>query len=165
MDEIALRYQLTLKEYTTGWRSYLLDFGHFWIKMSIAIFYVVLAIPLGQRSEEFFFLGGFLFFSGWVVILILLTKFFVIPRIMFRKYPRLREEMSFVFSESAIALKTNTVEARLDWRLYNKFVEKKDVVVLYYGGNEGFTVIPKRALTTENLLSFKELLERKIPSK
>jgi len=82
--------------------------------------------------------------------------------IYFKTNPKFKDTFNLTFHEDGIKFKTNMIDSNLDWALYSKLLEDKNIIVLKYSTND-YTVIPKRAFANENdLIAFLELSKRKI---
>ncbi|NEQ55650.1 MAG: YcxB family protein [Leptolyngbya sp. SIO3F4] len=89
---------------------------------------------------------------GWLVMIvgaILLAMIgyalFLLPLLVYRSQPKLKAEYSLGFSESGIDFKTNQVDSKLQWSLYQSWWSDSDFYILYYGKRD-LTVIPRRVL-------------------
>jgi hypothetical protein len=84
------------------------------------------------------------------------------PRKMYARDPRNKEEFFWQFSEDGIRQKTSLSEATLRWELFTKVLANRRFYVLGYGKNM-FTMIPRRAFATPaQEAAFVALLRRKI---
>jgi len=69
---------------------------------------------------------------------------FVVPRVWFRRKPKLHGEFNFLFSEDGIKAQGGFVSSIIAWALYTKVTESKRFYFLVYG-LRAFNIIPKRA--------------------
>jgi hypothetical protein len=98
-----------------------------------------------------------------VFVLMLITAFGVLPRLVFRREPKFRDEYSLTFSPDGILFRTSHIDSQLQWSMYSRALVDPHSVILYYGARS-FTVIPKRFFeTTEQLATFEHLVSEKIP--
>jgi len=109
---------------------------------------------------------------GWGIGLVCLSALFVlmlvaacgiIPRLVFRREPKFRDEYSLTFSPDGIHFRTAHINSELEWSMYTRALVGPHSFVLYYG-THSFTVIPKRVFeTSEQLAAFEHLVSDKIP--
>jgi hypothetical protein len=98
-----------------------------------------------------------------VLVVMLVVAFTVVPRVVFRREPRFRDEYSLTFSSEGIDFRTLHINSHLEWSVYTRVLVAAHSFVLYHGNNS-FTVIPKRVFeTTEQLAAFERLIKEKIP--
>ena len=70
--------------------------------------------------------------------------------------------MNFEFTQEWIYQKSEKFENKLRWKIYIKFLETKNLFVLYQVSNV-FNIFPKRAFDSdEQIEEFRELLRTKI---
>jgi hypothetical protein len=79
-----------------------------------------------------------------VFALMLVAVFVIVPRIVFRSQPKLRDTYSLIFSPEGIRFQTAHINSELQWSMYTRALEGKHSFILYYGSQQ-FSVIPKRA--------------------
>ena len=84
--------------------------------------------------------------------------------VFFKRNPKFLERYELTFSEEGILWKTNTIDSRLSWTLYNKVVESNRAFLLIYG-KWAYSMIPKNAFSNEGQVNvFRDLLRRKAGS-
>jgi hypothetical protein len=97
-----------------------------------------------------------------VFALLLIAAFTVIPRLIFRREPRYRDEYSLTFSSDGIHFRTAHIDSQLKWSMYSRALIDAHSYLLYYGGRQ-FTLIPKRVFqNAEQQQSFEQLLTQQI---
>jgi len=69
-------------------------------------------------------------------------------RLFFHRNPKFMGKYHLAFSESGIEFKTASLESKLAWTHYTRFLEDRDVALLIYGVRM-YTVIPRRAFASE----------------
>lgn len=100
-------------------------------------------------------------FSAFYPILIgILTnpyvKKFQLSRV-YNSQPSLREPVNLKITEEGLKLQGASYESKLQWQVYTKFLEAKNVFLLYQSNN-CFNIIPKRAfLNVEQIEEFRSL--------
>ncbi|MFZ0523246.1 MAG: YcxB family protein [Candidatus Acidiferrales bacterium] len=98
-----------------------------------------------------------------VLVVMLFLAFVVIPRVVFRREPKFRDEYSLTFSSDGIHFRTVHINSQLEWSLYTRVLVGAHSLVLYHGNNS-FTVIPKRVFeSAEQLAAFERLIKENIP--
>jgi hypothetical protein len=98
-----------------------------------------------------------------VFVLVLAAAFGVIPRLVFRREPKFRDEYSLTFSPDGIHFRTSHIDSQLQWSMYSRVLIDPHSFVLYHG-THSFTVIPKRIFeNTEQQAAFERLVSEKIP--
>lgn len=100
-----------------------------------------------------------------VGLIIRLLGYYVLPKIRFRSEPKYREEYHIEFDDKGIKFRTNSIESKLEWSLYNKVIETENLYIMVYG-RHNFSIIPKHALLTDSdKMEFKSLLDQFIKEK
>ncbi|MBI3644613.1 MAG: YcxB family protein [Acidobacteriales bacterium] len=115
------------------------------------------------RSPSTHWLGiGFVSVSA-VFALILVAAFAVIPRLVFRREPKFRDDYSLTFSPGGIHFRTAHIDSQLQWSMYSRALVDAYSYILYYGWRS-FTVIPKRVFqSAEQQNAFEHMLAQNIP--
>jgi hypothetical protein len=94
--------------------------------------------------------------------LMLVAAFTVIPRWVFRREPKFRDEYSLTFSSEGIRFLTAHIDSQLQWSMYSHALVDAHSYMLYYGTHQ-FTVIPKRVLqSSEQQQVFERLLTQHV---
>jgi hypothetical protein len=94
--------------------------------------------------------------------LMLVAAFTVVPRLVFRREPKFRDEYSLAFSSEGIYFRTAQIDSQLQWSMYSRVLIDADSYLLYYGSQQ-FTLIPKRVLQNfEQQQAFEELLAQHV---
>ena len=90
------------------------------------------------------------------------TAFTVIPPLIFRREPKLREDYSLNFSPEGIHFRTAHIDSQLEWSMYSRALIDAHSYVLYYGSLQ-FSVIPKRVFqSVEQMQAFEQLLTQHV---
>lgn len=69
-------------------------------------------------------------------------------RLFFHRNPKFMETYHLAFSENGIEFKTASLDSKLAWTHYTRFLEDRDVSLLIYGARM-YTVIPRRSFANE----------------
>ena len=69
----------------------------------------------------------------------------VMPTLMERMQPKLREPYRLSFSETGICFRTTGIDSQLSWSLYTSWWDDPDYLYLFHGKRD-VTVLPRRAL-------------------
>lgn len=98
-----------------------------------------------------------------ILALILASAFSIIPRLVYRREPKFRDEYSLTFSSAGVQFRTVHIDSQLQWSIYSRAIVDQHSFILYYGAHS-FSLIPKRVFATgEQLAAFESLLSEKIP--
>lgn len=121
----------------------------------VAGLYVLLTEGLSWVS-----LGGI--FACSVLLLIMFIALVIVPHQVYRGSDKLKQDYDITFSEDGIQFKTPGIDSRLDWDIYDYWIEGPEFFILYYG-KDLFSVIPKRAFESDaERRRFTELLFTKV---
>jgi len=97
-----------------------------------------------------------------VLVLMLIAVFGVVPKLLFRRDPKFRDDYSLTFSPDGIQFHTAHIDSQLRWSIYSRALVDDHSFILYYG-DHSFTVIPKRVFeTAEQLTVFDRLISQKV---
>jgi hypothetical protein len=90
-------------------------------------------------------LGWLVMIVGSILLAMIGYALCLLPMLVYRSQPKLKDEYSLHFSESGIDFKTDQIDSKLQWSLYNSWWSDADFYILYYGKRD-LTVIPRGAL-------------------
>jgi hypothetical protein len=163
MDSIIhLTFQYSEQDYVRAMRAHYASRLRLKLDAAVAVAAALLGIYL-WRSPDSRWRGIGLVCLSAVLVLMLVVAFGVIPKFVFHREPKFRDEYSLTFSPEGIHFRTAHINSQLEWSLYTRALVDAHSFVLYYGTNL-FTVIPKRAFdTAEQLAAFERLIKGKIP--
>lgn len=89
---------------------------------------------------------------GWLlialsVILLCLIAFavFVLPVLIYRGQPKLKDEYRLSFSDECIQFRTVSIDSTLQWSMYQKWRYDDEFYILHHGQHD-VSVLPRRAL-------------------
>jgi hypothetical protein len=103
------------------------------------------------------------FAAALLLVLVLIGAFMVLPRVLFAREAKFRDEYSLTFSPEGIHFQTEHIDSQLQWSLYTRALVDAHSFVLYYG-SRSFTIIPKRVFrTAEQQAAFERMIAKKIP--
>jgi hypothetical protein len=160
-DEIRLRFTYNEKEYAAAVRLWYARTMH--VKLDVALGVLLLAIGIWFHfHDRQDIVWPLTMFGGALLLILIFTAYFIIPKMRFRQEPKLRDEHDLSFTDEGIHFKTVHIDSRLDWNLYRDVWEHPAMYLLIYG-KAMFTVIPKRVFedAAQEAL-FRELLTRHI---
>ncbi|SFS77289.1 YcxB family protein [Paenibacillus sp. BC26] len=93
---------------------------------------------------------------------IVFVRIIVVPRIVFKRQPKFKEEYVLSFNEENIIFNAGDINSTISWDFYKEIKESKEFIFLKYG-KELHTIIPKRVFRNkEELNEFKTLIKSKI---
>ena len=99
---------------------------------------------------------------GIALLAILLVGLLVMPRFVYQRQPTLKLAYSLTFSDADIHFRTSTIDARLQWPIYERWEEHPEFYFLFHGKRD-VSVIPRRAFVSQaEDEAFRSLLTRKI---
>jgi hypothetical protein len=163
-DEVALQYRYSEEEYAQAVRLY---FDHT-LRLEARTDVIACGLAIAAGALCWLFIdrsGASLFLAGAGLFGLMLTGYvtLIVPKQWYRRDPRLQSEYRLVFRDDGIEFKTDQIDSRLEWSLYQRMIENTRFYVLIYGRNM-ISVIPKRAFSSpEQEDAFRELVKRHLP--
>ncbi|MCM3626246.1 YcxB family protein [Paenibacillus glycanilyticus] len=107
-------------------------------------------------------LVAFLIVISIVSMFIMFARLIIVPRVIFRKEPKYKEEYELEFLEEEIRFTAGALKSSIPWSFYKKIKETKEFIYLVYS-KRGFAIIPKRVFDTpEGMKNFLSLISSKI---
>lgn len=86
----------------------------------------------------------------------------LVTRFRFRQNPKFRELNRISFGDEEVHFKTDSIDSRLNWSLYDGMLEDEQLILLTYGG-QMYSVIPKRCFKDPATLeAFRSLAASKV---
>ena len=158
---INLSFQYLESDYVRALRA------HYASRLRLTVDAVVISILIAAgtylwRSPDLRWLG-----MGFVALavgfaLILSAAFTIVPRMVFRREPKFRDQYSLTFSADGIQFRTAHIDSKLQWSMYSRALVDVHSYLLYYGSRQ-FTVIPKRVFqNSQQQQAFEQLLVRHV---
>jgi len=98
------------------------------------------------RSPSLHWLGVGCVVVSALFALMLVAALTIIPRFVFRREPKFRDDYSLTFSAEVIHFRTAHIDSQLQWSVYSRALIDAHSYVLYYGTRQ-FTVIINRCRT------------------
>jgi len=130
---------------------------------------IALAVALALLGAYFWQVENSIWFGvvpiviSAIFMLMLVLAFGVLPRQLFRREPKYRDEYDLTFSPDEIHFRTQHINSHLQWSMYSRALIDSHSFILYYGVGS-FTVIPKRVFeSAEQKAMFEHLIAIKIP--
>jgi hypothetical protein len=159
---IHFSFQYTERDYVRAMRAHYASRLKPKLDAVVAVTMALLGIYFWHSLDSPGWGIGFICLSA-VLALMLITAFGVIPKLVFRREPKFRDEYSLTFSPGGIHFRTAHIDSQLQWSMYSRALVDAHSFILYHGTNS-FTVIPKRVFeTAEQLALFEHLISEKIP--
>ena len=160
-EPITLRFRYRKDEYVRAVRF------HFRKTMKLSLD-LVLAACCGLAGSYSLWVDG----VSWVSIgglvaclvlsLIVFTALVIVPFQVYKGSDKLKNDYDISFGEKGILFRTLGIDSRLDWDVYNTWIEGPEFFILYYGERE-FSVLPKRVFENDDeLKGFKQLISAKV---
>jgi hypothetical protein len=120
---------------------------------SAALFYF-------KRVSPFAFLVSSVLWIG-----LMITFWFVLPSIIYRKSSTFKDAFKMVFGEHGIRLENERGFTEWGWNMFSSYYESPNFIHLYMD-TRSFFLVPKEAAEKEgNIVQIRELLKRKIKKK
>ena len=158
---IELRFKYTEDEYVAAIRAYMLGRSRVTFFVLIASVVLILGVYFLISGIDIALTVSFLCSSAFLFGL-LATSVFILPRRRFQADPKFRDEYALSFTDDGILFKTEHIDAKVDWSLYNEAVETDRFHLLVYGKG-AMSVIPKRVFhNAEEEALFKDLIARRV---
>ena len=90
---------------------------------------------------------------------------FVIPALVSRSQPKLREPYNLRFSDEGVHFRTTGIDSNLSWSLYSSWRQDSDFVYLFHGPRD-VTILPRRAFSNaDDEALFLRLINRRFGSR
>jgi len=114
------------------------------------------------RWGNYAVLGWFPLIAGLILLAIVAYVLLLLPALIYRSDPKLKNEYRLSFSEEEIRFQTDDINSVLKWPLYHSWIDDDDFYILYHG-KRNLSVIPRRAFSSaEDDARFAKLLTQKI---
>jgi hypothetical protein len=156
---VKLAFRYTENDYARGLRLHYANTLHPKRDGVISIVMAVVGAYFWLTTEPRW-IGITLTAVSGLLILLLLAAFFVIPKLVFRREPKFRDDYSLTFSTEGVHFQTAHIDSNLKWEIYTHVLTDSKSYILYYG-KASFTIIPKRAFeSVSQQQSFEELLAK-----
>jgi hypothetical protein len=162
MQSVRVKFQYGKQEYVKAIQEYLIaakilrrvDFFVIFIIFFLSVGYM---LKFGKNSLSVTMLA----LSAFIAFM-LLKFYFINPMMTWNKTPKLKEEYSLTFSEADIAFKTVSVNTKLNWNIYKKYLETRNFYFLLMSRQQ-YTIIPKRAFKSpEKQRAFENIIKLKM---
>jgi hypothetical protein len=159
---IHISFRYSELDYARALRAHYASRLRLKLDVAVAVATALLGVYLWQSLDSRSWGIGLVCLSA-VLVLMLVAAFGVIPKLVFRREPKLRDEYSLTFSPEGIHFRTAHINSELQWAMYSHGLVSPHSFILYYG-THSFSVIPKRVFeNTEQLAAFEQLVLEKIP--
>jgi len=160
---IQLTFLYAERDYVRAMRAHFASRLRIKLDLAVAAAAALSGIYLWQ-SPDLRWWGVGLLCTSATLLLMLFAAFFLIPRLVFRREPKFRDEYSLSFSPEGIHFRTAHIDSQLQWSMYNRVLIDAYSIVLYHGV-QSFTVIPKRVFESpEQLAALERLISESIPT-
>ncbi len=128
-----------------------------WLMILINVFVIFSAVLLYTKKirPEPFLLGTFI----WLIILV--SVWFIMPQMVFRKSETFKNKFSAFVSESALRIESEQSYVSWQWNEFSSFFEGPHFFHLYFN-KKSFFLIPKEDITDDIRHELRALLNEKI---
>ena len=163
MDSIIhLSFRYSELDYVRAMRAHYASRLRLKLDATVAVVTALLGVYLWRSPDSRGWGIGLVCLSA-VFVLVLVAAFGVIPRLVFRREPKFRDEYSLTFSPDGIHFRTAHIDSQLQWSMYSRALIDPYSFVLYHG-THSFSVIPKCVFeNTDQQAAFERLVSEKIP--
>jgi YcxB-like protein len=156
---VNLAFRYTEADYTRALRAHYAS--HLRLRLDVVVSVILASIGVYLcYSKGLRWLGIACLVIAVGFALMLTAAFTIIPKIVFHREPKLRDDYSLTFSSEGIHFRTANVDSQLQWKIYTRALIDAHSYLLYYGSRQ-FTVIPKRVIQgVEQRQAFEQLLNQ-----
>jgi hypothetical protein len=130
---------------------------------------VIAALVLGLAaflwiSDGYSWVVGVMLVSILFFGLVLGFGVFVLPTLVSRSQPKLREPYTLRFSGEGVHFRTTGIDSNLSWSVYSSWRQDSDFVYLFHGPRD-VTIVPRRAFSNaDDEALFLRLVNRRFGS-
>jgi hypothetical protein len=104
--------------------------------------------------------GALLCGAGAALLALVVGAVIVVPWLVERMQPKLRERYDLTFADDGIHFRTTGIDSKLDWALYASWWHDDQYIYLLHGYRE-VTILPRRVFAeSEPALAFEDLVRR-----
>ncbi len=123
----------------------------------VNVFAIVAAILfyIKKIRPEPFILGSFI----WAMMM--LSVWYILPYTIYKKTNAFKEKFTVFFREANVLLQNDKGSVTWHWKGFSKYFESPHFIHLYFN-SKSFFIIPKEAITQENLHQIRKLLKQNI---
>jgi hypothetical protein len=168
---VHIEYQINRDDYLSAAtlvlrkRSSLTAFRYYWPYIFATFWMATIFLPIvigghPRKASDPLLLYGIL--PG--VIAIMWVRRFWLGR-EFRRSTNLQLPHVFDADSNGIQFVTEHSDHKTSWQYYSRYLENSRVFLLFQKGNQVFLIIPKRALTADQLVGFRNLLNSQLRRK
>ena len=157
---ISAAFTITRDEYVRAIRRYYKT--KLQVKRDLVGGAIAIAFGLYLLSTfENIILAWFSIVSGVVLASLVVFAIFVLPSIIYRSQPKLKDEYRLEFRDDGIGFKTKEIDSNLKWSIYHSWLRDDEFYILYHGTRD-VSVVPRRSFANGDDNRLKDLLGRKI---
>ncbi len=160
MNTVVLQFRYSKEEYVSATRDY---YHPFQVRSGAvyALIMMILGVLVWLLSDDLYF-STILTAMTLFALSIFCLNYFLMPRRIYERNPKLHEEYGLEFSEQGIIYRSKDIDSALQWSLYQRVQETDRFYFLIYG-KDSFTLIPKRAFTSpEQEHTFRLMLKKHV---
>jgi hypothetical protein len=145
MESLSLSFSYQPGEYARALRRVQIS------KLS-AVRDAVIAVSVLGLAAFLWLSNGYSWVVGVMLVSILLFCLllgfgvFVVPALVSRSQPKLREPYNLRFSDEGVHFRTTGIDSNLSWSLYSSWRQDSDFVYLFHGPRD-VTILPRRAFS------------------
>ncbi|MGG1516928.1 YcxB family protein [Paenibacillus oryzisoli] len=157
---MKITYKYSEREFTTAMNQ-IHNFKRVIFDIVVAVALLVYGLySLKTDTNQLF--AAFIVVISILFFFIIFTRMVVVPRVVFRREPKYKEEYILTFNEDEILFSAGSLKSTIQWDYYKRIKETKDFIYLIYG-TRSYSIIPKRAFqNNEEKNEFIKLITAKI---
>lgn len=163
-ESIPINFRYTKDEYLRAVRFHYSRTLRVKLDVAVAILAGIAGIYL-LYTDGLSWIGLSAVIACCAMLLIVFVALVIAPNQAYRGSDKLKHDYHLTFGEDGIQFRTSGIDSRLDWDIYDYWIEGPEFFILYYGKNQ-FSVIPKRAFQSDTERKrFADLLSAKVRAK
>lgn len=166
---LHFEYALSPEEFLEGQELYCSRLGTWWVRFNYKGMVLLGLLLIAEGITAAFLKLGFLA----VVLLPALGLYYILNKLVFwpmkmrreyRKYPDINGTRTLTADENGVVSQTSHGRGEILWARFSVFGETERIFVLL-APPRAFITVPKRAIPTESLSEFRNLLSRKLAAR
>jgi len=167
MAPIYLEYKPAANDHVEAYRAYSQMSWLYRADRIVGVLLTIVGIVFGAISI-YLGLGLYLSVVSAVFVICGITEWLrlldlgeLLTRWRFKTDRKFQELQTLIFRSDGITYKTASIDSRIEWTFYSKYLESANVFLLIYGKRQ-YSVIPKAAIPARQLEQFRTLVHNKI---
>jgi hypothetical protein len=137
---------------------------HFLSRKEIRLMIILVNVFALLAAALFYFkkiLPFAFFFSTFLWIVLMLSFWFVLPGLVYRRAATFRDHFTMIFEENGFSLGNERGGREWNWKTVSHYLETPHFFHLYFNPTS-FFLVPKAAFKKEQLTEMRDILRKKI---